>query len=236
MRSRAEAGVFSGVVEERNMHCPACGADIPSGAAFCPGCGHRLAETADEIPVTDNVANHPADQLRQKTAAVRDPNDIHEQELWRGCYSYKAMLGTLAGAALLTLVGLALLVKFWSNEFVRYPDLACLALLWGTVFATAMRRRLGINYRLTNQRFFIEHGVLRRITDRVEVIDINDLKFEQNLLDRMVDVGSITLTTADRDLPVFLLKGIEHVTHVVDLIDQARRAERNRRGLYIESH
>jgi membrane protein YdbS with pleckstrin-like domain len=218
------------------MHCPACGADIPAGAAFCPGCGHRLDDAAGDPLQPADVSMHPADQLRQKTAAVRDPNDIHEQELWRGAYSYKAMIGTLAGAGLLTLVGLVLLVKFWNSEIFRYADLACLALVWGAIFVTMSQRRAGIRYRLTNQRFFIERGIFRRVTDRVEVIDINELKFEQNLIERMFDVGSITLTTADRDLPVFWLQGIEHVTHVVDLIDQARRAERNRRGLYIESH
>ena len=218
------------------MHCPTCGADIPPGAAFCPGCGHRLDDMSAGAPPVDEASTHPADQLRQKTAAVRDPNDIHEQELWRGSYSPKAMTGTIIGAALLTLVELGLLIRFWEYPIARWAVLLVFVLVWGALLITMAQRGVGIRYRLTNQRFFIERGVVRRVTDRVEVIDINDLKFEQNLMERMFDVGSITLTTAERDLPVFWLQGIEHVAHVVDLIDQARRAERNRRGLYIESH
>ena len=108
-------------------------------------------------------------------------------------------------------------------------------LLWLAVAVSMLRRRLGIRYRLTNQRFFIEKGILLRVTERIEVIDIDDLQFEQNLVERLFDVGSITLTSTDHSVPKFWLQGIEHVREVSDLIDQARRAERNRRGLYIES-
>ena len=218
------------------MHCPACGADIPAGASFCPGCGQRVADPASEPTATGPAAQpqHPVAQLQEKTRQTRDPRDVVEQELWRGGYSPKAMTGTLAAAFSLSLIGIVVAAMV-NRPILWYIALAGLVALWAAIGWTMLHRVMGIRYRLTNQRFFIEKGILRRVTDRVEVIDIDDMQFAQNLIERLFDVGSLTLTSSDRDLPRFWLQGIEHVAHVADLIDQARRAERNRRGLYIEA-
>jgi membrane protein YdbS with pleckstrin-like domain len=219
------------------MHCQACGADIPAGASFCPGCGRGVQDaTADQPAAGDPGAppQHPVAQLQQKAQQTRDPRDVVEQELWRGGYSPKAMVGTLAAAfslSLIVVIAAAVIGKAWFG----YTALAIVVALWAAIGWTMLRRIMGIRYRLTNQRFFIERGILRRVTDRVEVIDIDDMQYAQNLIERLFDVGSLTLTSSDRDMPRFWLQGIEHVTHVADLIDQARRAERNRRGIYIEA-
>jgi uncharacterized membrane protein YdbT with pleckstrin-like domain len=195
-----------------------------------------LTDSASEPAAADPAAQpqHPVAQLQQKGQQTRDPRDVVEQELWRGGYSPKAMVGTLAAAFSLSLI-LIIVAVVVGKAWFSYTALAVLAVVWTAIGWTMLRRIWGIRYRLTNQRFFIEKGILRRVTDRVEVIDIDDMQYEQNLIERLFDVGSLTLTSSDRDLPRFWLQGIEHVTHVADLIDQARRAERNRRGLYIEA-
>lgn len=219
------------------MHCPACDADIPAGASFCPGCGRHLTDSASEpAGATDPTAQpqHPVAQLQQKAQQTRDPRDVVEKELWRGGYSPKAMVGTLTAAFSLSLI-LIIMAVVVGKAWLSYTTVAILVALWAAIGWTMLHRIMGIRYRLTNQRFFIERGILRRVTDRVEVIDIDDMQYAQNLIERLFDVGSLTLTSSDRDLPRFWLQGIEHVAHVADLIDQARRAERNRRGLYIEA-
>jgi membrane protein YdbS with pleckstrin-like domain len=222
------------------MQCPHCGGEIPDGAAFCPGCGRRMADapvqhTGQPLGKSPAPPANTAAQLQNRSAQIRAAGDVAEQELWRGSYSYKAMFGTILSAVVITVVALVALVIFHAKWLVVIIVLACVALLWLIVGSTMLHRKLGIRYRLTNQRFFLERGILRRVTERIEVIDIDDLQFEQNLVERMFDVGSITLSSTDRSVPKFWLQGIEHVQEVSDLIDQARRAERNRRGLYIES-
>jgi len=225
------------------MQCPHCETAAPDGAAFCPGCGRRLADspgapvqhTGQPLGKSSAPPANTAEQLQNRSAQIRAAGDVAEQELWRGSYSYKAMTGTLIAVGLITVACLVAIVMYPHDPWVRIPAAACVMLLWLAVAISMLRRRLGIRYRLTNQRLFIEKGILRRVTERIEVIDIDDLQFEQNLVERLFDVGSITLTSTDRSVPKFWLQGIEHVQEVSDLIDQARRAERNRRGLYIES-
>ena len=53
----------------------------------------------------------------------------------------------------------------------------------------------------------------------------------------MLNVGTIVLNTSDetteRPEGLLTMRGIENPRQVADLIDEARRTERNRRGLYM---
>ena len=118
----------------------------------------------------------------------------------------------------------------WSNSW-----LAISALLWGWFAILLAYRKLTVKYQLTTQRFIHEAGLLKRVTDRIEVIDIDDVTFEQRILERMVGVGTIKLVSSDRTHPVLLMRGIENVKQVASQIDDLRRKERRRRGLHIEA-
>jgi membrane protein YdbS with pleckstrin-like domain len=80
-----------------------------------------------------------------------------------------------------------------------------------------------------------ERGLLWRRQDRIETIDIDDVAVEQGPIARMLGVGTVRLTSSDRSTPEFLLAGIEDVRNVATMIDNARRTERRKRGLHIES-
>src|SRR5438309_7865092 len=179
------------------MNCRHCGAEIPSGATFCPGCGERLADAP--AGAADTSSPIGAEQLQHKTAQVRDARDIPEKELWRGAYSYKAIFGSAVGAGIITLVGLILLI--WVVPVIRWIILAALLVMWLYIGLSAMHRRVGLRYRLTNQRFFIETGILRRMSERIEVIDINDMEFVRGLFERRFRVGSIKLCASDQSMP-----------------------------------
>jgi hypothetical protein len=76
---------------------------------------------------------------------------------------------------------------------------------------------------------------LWRETDRIEAIDIDDVSFSQGPVERMLGVGSIRILSSDQSHPTMDLPGIENVRAVASLIDEVRRQERRKRGLYVES-
>ena len=112
--------------------------------------------------------------------------------------------------------------------------LLLMILPWLYYFAVLCHRRMSVRYVLSTQRFIHERGILRRVTDRIEVLDMDDITFEQGLLERLMGVGTIRILSHDQSNPRLELPGIENVKQVATLFDDARLAERRRRGLHIE--
>ena len=92
---------------------------------------------------------------------------------------------------------------------------------------------MSVHYLLTTQRFIHESGVLRRLNNRIEVLNIDDITFEQGPFERLTGVGTIRILSHDRSDPDLVLRGIEHVSEVARLLDDARGGRR-RRGLHVE--
>jgi hypothetical protein len=65
------------------------------------------------------------------------------------------------------------------------------------------------------------------------VIDIDDLKLERTLFDRMVNggVGTVTVKSTDQSSPELRLVGLDDPDVVFKSLDNARRKERAARGL-----
>ena len=223
------------------MICSQCNAEVEAGSVFCPKCGERMDGeerigariTADDSPDRQSDQT-PADRFREKIApADAGEDDDREIELWEGGFSPKAMFTWWVGSAVLTvllIIGMVLSTAIFPPMFALG---VLIALVWLWPLFTLMYRRWALRYRLTSQRFIHEHGILTRVTDRIEVIDIDDVSFKQTLFDRMVGVGTLYIESGDRTHPELVLRGIDGVEKVYDLIDNARRDERMRRGVHI---
>ena len=238
------------------MHCPKCGEEATEQSVYCHKCGQRLDLPDDEASPDDQGTAGPgsqpapsgeapdqaraqsdatpAERFRETTAARQDREEEPEEELWQGRYSSKAMIGwwVLSGLITIALVVLAIVV---GNRWVTWPALIVVVLLWLYQFFLMKYRQWSVRYRLTSQRFVHETGILRRVTDRIEVIDMDDITFEQGLLERLMGVGTIHISSSDKTHPELELRGIEDVKEVSGKIDDTRRAERRRRGLHIEA-
>ncbi len=161
------------------------------------------------------------------------PEDEEESHLWEGGYSAKAMYGSwlMAFIASIGLVVVGFLVPV-IGILIALCVAAGIWVLTALVFAV---RKLGVHYELTTQRFIHRSGILTRRTDRIELIDVDDVTFVQGIIQRMLSVGTIKVASSDRSHPELNLLGIDNVENVADMIDDARRKERRRRGLHIEA-
>lgn len=178
----------------------------------------------------------PRERLQAAAQARQQLDEEPEEELWQGGYSSKAMIGSWLTAAFVTVLTLVLVIMFAAAIVpVWLVWLVLIALLWGWLVVQFLYRKWTFTYRLTTQRFIHESGLLRRVTDRIEVIDIDDVSFEQRVVERIMGVGTIKILSSDRSHPALTLRGIERVRDVAGLIDDTRRKERRRRGLHIES-
>jgi uncharacterized membrane protein YdbT with pleckstrin-like domain len=177
----------------------------------------------------------PRDRFQQSVASRQtvsgDPDT--EQTLWEGNYSPMAMLGY---AVSLAIASIALVVVAVIYEVPTLTiSLLIIAVAWLILGAIYAARRFGIHYELTTQRFIHQKGLLSRRTDRIEVIDIDDVSFFQGPVQRILGIGTIDIASSDQSHPHLKMPGIADVKVVAGLIDDVRRKERKSRSLHIQT-
>lgn len=208
------------------MLCPACKFDTPSEALFCPKCGQRLQETVATAVAT------PMEQLKQRVTSPDEP----EQKLWTGGFSPKAMIGYWILAAILTVVGIIAGVIFGTAMPAVWLLVGLLLIaLWLGLVLYYLYLRYGMSYELTSQRLIHKVGLLSQTTNRIEVIDVDDVSFHQSFIERLLGVGTIRILSSDTSDPKLIIYGIDDVKRISNMIDNVRRDERRKRGMYIET-
>lgn len=239
------------------MNCPSCGVEVMEGSLFCHQCGAKLsqpqgtpdsnslgaAQSGESVELESSQAGQAegifpglsSESAGLGQAVLRPtPAPPEEQELWKGGYSGRDMYETWVLYALITL-GLLVICLWARTSWVSWASVILVILMWFYGMLVLAYRKLSVAYRLTNRRFFHEKGILRRVTDRIELIDIDDITVEQSIIDRLVGVGTLKITSSDRTHPELILPGIKDARQVADLIDNARLQERRRRGIHIET-
>jgi len=182
-----------------------------------------------------NAEETAASKFRQEVAAKQAGLDDFEPEenMWQGGYSPNAMVGTWI---VMAAISVALLVAAVMVPAISWAiALGLIVVLWLAGGLLYGYRRLGFHYQLTTQRFIHQTGIFTRQTDRIEVIDIDDVSYTQGPIQRAFGVGTIQLTGSDRTHPTLSMLGIAKVKEVSGLIDDIRRTERRKRSLHIES-
>jgi len=193
------------------------------------------SSSSNNANATDPESLSPRDRFRQSVTSRQTGNEDpdNEQTLWEGNYSPKAMLGY---ASVITAVSIGLIVVsvLYNIPTLTVALLICAAvwLVLGLVYAS---RRFGIHYELTSQRFIHQTGLISRRTDRIEVIDIDDVSFFQGPVQRILGIGTIDIASTDRSHPHVVMPGIANVKEVAGLIDDIRRKERKKRSLHIQT-
>lgn len=217
------------------MLCPACGAEVVEQAVFCHKCGERLDASGGACannarPADDSSAGGTGPSVTFRPNGKDQP----EETIWQGGYSAKAMVTFWAGAGLASIVFLVVGILWARTAWLWLTLVALIVLPWAYGLLVLCYRRFSVRYTLTTQRFIHETGILRHVNNRIEVLDMDDITFEQGLLERLFGVGTIRIASHDRTDPELVLPGIENVADVAAKLDNARLAERRRRGLHVE--
>jgi membrane protein YdbS with pleckstrin-like domain len=168
------------------------------------------------------------------------PSSEPEEEIWRGRFSGKALghwwllwFLWIAGLGYLWLAHVPL--EYRGKPWARYVLLGLagaplLMILW-----TLMVRKLSIRYRLTTHRLFKDTGILSRHANEVELIRVDDVAVHQNLIQRLFNVGVVTVVSpTDQTEPRLELLGIENPIEVKEQI-RAHVRQRRDRSLHVES-
>src|SRR5262245_14846913 len=153
--------------------------------------------------------------------------DAADVEVWWGSCSSWALLPAwvlglvLAGAlAFLTWV-LLRHTAFGNGAALGVAGVGGLVVLWRWAACY-----FGWNYRLTNRRLFVEHGVLRPAILHIDLVQVAHVEVRATWLDRRLGVGDLTIHFVNDRLPRVVLAGVFGPKEVAQLFRQTLQAAR----------
>ncbi|MCC6457594.1 MAG: PH domain-containing protein [Caldilineaceae bacterium] len=91
---------------------------------------------------------------------------------------------------------------------------------------------IGTRYELTSQRLRIYRGILGNQIEEIELIRVKDSKMKQHMGERMLNIGDVSVISADASTPEFVLQNVHDPLYVRELLRKAVMDEKARRGLY----
>jgi uncharacterized membrane protein YdbT with pleckstrin-like domain len=91
------------------------------------------------------------------------------------------------------------------------------------------------HYEVSPDRIEYGEGVFDRKVDNLDMFRVVDIKLRRNILDCMVGVGTVLLTTTDKSHPEFEFKKIKNSRELYDTIKKASlSADRRTNVIHVE--
>ncbi len=218
------------------MKCQNCGAEVAENLTACPACGTQVQQSAD---TGSQPAETAAENLTNRQAAAAN-QETDYQVIWQGKYSLSDMNMIWFYTILITVAFVALGVWMRSKGWTLGLEpagfwgvlLAIPILVWLVQFCRAIHR-MTIRYRLTPHRLFVREGIVIRHEEAMELVGVEDIATRQTLIERFLcgGVGRVLLHSKDKTDPEMILRGLRDYEQAFHAIDQARRKERERRGI-----
>jgi uncharacterized membrane protein YdbT with pleckstrin-like domain len=117
--------------------------------------------------------------------------------------------------AVLVLVVLGWLADSWPLAVVIAAIIAGVTLIVGYL------RRVSTKYLITTQRLRISRGIVRRSVQETRLDRVQNVNYEQSVLDRVFGVGNVDFDTAGTDDSEFRFEWVNRPEKVVKAVDEA---------------
>jgi membrane protein YdbS with pleckstrin-like domain len=228
--------------------CPFCAETILSAAIKCRHCGEFLNTARAKA-----MLNQPGQQGGFGDEQQVDGEDKPKEQPDAIVYSGRPTLWAIAwdfvkgGAILLA----AIFIMVWHIERISWlgfsaHSMAVIAkyrVLLGLgmfivvcliLFYKAWKIRM-THYEVSPDRIEYGEGILDRRVDNLDMFRVVDIKLRRNILDLLVGVGTVTLTTTDKSHPEFEFKKIKNSRELYDTIKKASlSADRRTNVIHVE--
>ena len=142
-----------------------------------------------------------------------------------GAYGWdyaKWVLASIAAGVLATLLGSIALFQSWPLWVLSFVGLP--GILWTFLKHSTTR------YKITLRRIEFEKGILSKSVDSLELWRVLDVKFSQNLWDRMLGVARVTVMSTDQSTPELAPYGLPNARELFerhrDAVQIARHSNR----------
>lgn len=162
------------------------------------------------------------------------PPDDHEEIYYEGSPLLRGALGKgflwiFAGVVLIALaIAIPVMklvhgVPWWAYAILAFVGLCLIVVPW--VQSKTVR------YRVSNYRIDYERGLLSKDIDTLELWHVEDVRFHQSLIDRVLGVGNITVVSHDETMPMLVMHDIPHSRPLFEQLKQRIIAVKRSRGV-----
>ena len=144
-----------------------------------------------------------------------------ERTLYEGRPSWRALMTFyLSGLGLAA----AVIVVLGSLADEMATAIAIAAVIAGLTLLIGFVRRVGTKYLLTSQRLRITRGILSKKVQETRLERVQNVNYQQGVLDRIFGVGTVDFDTAGTDDSEFRFEWINGPEKVVRAVDEATHA------------
>ena len=141
-----------------------------------------------------------------------------EHELYEGRPSWRALMSFYVlgiGVA----VGVLVILGFLADNLGTGVLIA--VVIAGLTLVIGYFRRISTKYLITTQRLRISRGILRKKVQETRLERVQNVNYEQGVLDRILGVGNVDFDTAGTDDSEFRFEWVNNPEGVVRAVDQA---------------
>jgi membrane protein YdbS with pleckstrin-like domain len=153
--------------------------------------------------------------------------------IYEGAPKLRGELGLLLGWTFIGAICFAapILIHTYSDQGISYWAIfigIVLAIVFWSLPALLVRRNY---YRVTNYRIDYEHGLLFKNIDTLELWHVDDVSLRQSPIDRIFNVGTITIVGGDATTPRLQLKSISSPRQLLETLKTRIIAVKRQRGV-----
>jgi uncharacterized membrane protein YdbT with pleckstrin-like domain len=149
-----------------------------------------------------------------------------EEVFYHGHPSWRSILGFyIKGLALSIVAGvIAGVVTRLTDKSVKVVWVVVVVfVVFVLVTLFGLFKRIATTYTITNQRLTIRTGILSRELHEARLERVQNVNYQQSLLERMLQVGTVTFDTAGEAGYNFSFAGVSEPHDIVQTVDKAIR-------------